>query len=333
MQQMGVIHISGPAGFAGANATQQTVSHLGYQEIRAAQTRAIADNVDLTGAYDGSYHFVARGLSKDSTHYTQAGYNLNGKLAARGINGSLGSLPTVSDPFISSNNYPRASYGFEASRTVSHTTPSGTNVLIVAVTHGWFSGALQAEPTVTFNGVAMRRAVYTGNVAQSAPIGTAYASIFILDDARYGSSMSGITANLVVTTSNNQLNTSFCAINARDVVLGDSESGSWPVAATPGDANVFAPITTFSPSTLVVAVAAGYNNVGTSVLTSTMTGVTEVMDAGFTNGTSGSAMCVGYSQQTSRLIGQTVDVTWSGTVEKRALAIASFRPKYEGEYP
>ena len=333
MQQMGVIHISGPAGSTGAGATQQTAIHLGYQEIRAAQTRAIADHADLTGAYDGSYHFVGRGLSKDGTHYSQAGYNLNGKMAARGVHGSLGALPTVAEPFISSSNYPRASYGFDGSRTVSHTTPAGTNFLIVALAHGWDESALQALPSMTFGGIAMRRAVFTGNVSLVAPTGTSYASIFYIDDAMYGAPLAGVTANLVATTSNNQKNISFCAINARDVVLGDTEGGAFPTASTPGTPDVSATVTTFSPSTILVAVATGSNKAGTAVLTATMTGVTELMDAGFTNGTNATAMCVGYSQQTTRLINQAVTATWSGNVTHRALAIAAFRPKYTGEYP
>lgn len=333
MVSMGVIHISGPAGSGGAGATQQTANHLGYQEIRAAQTRAIADSAELISAYDGSYHFVGRGLSKDGTHYSQEGYNINGKMAAKGMHGSLGSLPTVSNPFISASNYPRASYGFDSSRTVSHTTPAGTNFLIVALSHGWVDSALQAAPSVTFGGVAMRRAVYTGTVSMAAPTGTAYASIFYIDEEIYGGSLDGVTANIVVTTSNNQMTISFCAINARDVVLGDTESGAFPTAATPGAPDVSASVTTFSPSTLLVAVASGANKGGTSVLTASMSGVTELMDAGFTNGTNATCMCVGYSQQTSRLIGQSVGVTWSGNVTHRALAVAAFRPKYQGEYP
>jgi hypothetical protein len=333
MQTMGVIHISGPAGSTGAGATQQTATHLGYQEIRAAQTRAIADHADLSSAYDGSYHFVGRGLSKDGTHYSQTGYNLNGKMAARGVHGSLGSLPAVVSPFISSASYPRASYGFDGSRTVSHTTPAGTNFLIVALAHGWPNSALQAAPTVTFGGVSMRRAVFTGNVSLSAPNGTAYASIFYIDDTMYGAPLAGVTANIVATTGNNQRNICFAAINARDVVLGDTESGAFPAAATPGTPDVSAPLTTFSASTLVVAVAAGTNNAGAAALTATMSGVTEIMDAGFTNGTEASGMCVGYAENTSRVIGGTVSATFSANVTHRALAVAAFRPKYTGEYP
>lgn len=333
MQTMGLIHISGPTSNLGVAASEMSELHRRTQKIRAAQTLACENNINLTSIYNGSYHFVGRGLSKDGTHYNQTGYNLIGKMAARGLNGSLGGLSVVSSPLISTANYPRPTHGFGASASFLHTTPAGTKLIAVAVSHGWEGAAVQAKPTLTFNGVAMRHAVFSGGYSSAAPIGTSYASIFYIDETLYGASLAGVTANFVISTTNNQMNTSLCVFNCKDVILADSESGNYQTSIAPGVDSISANLTTFADNTLVIAVASGGQTTSATALTSTMTGVTKVMDNSLNNGSIGLSMAAGYSENVDRVIAQTISNQFSGNVNHSSLAVCAFRGKYQDEYP
>lgn len=328
MQGLYVINISGRGG-SSSLVTKVDAVHLGFEEIRAAQVRAVADNANLFTAYDGTYHFLARGLLPDGLHYSQTGYNLTGLMAARGVaNGQEVLLDE--DCFISSANYADPSTTFGTSRTASHTTASGTTFLILAVGIQFQDNNTTAGPQnaqTTFGGVNMRLAGFS-EVNGGSPAGNSCAAIYYIDEAMYGGSLSGVTADVVVRTSNNQRIHSWTAINAKNVQVAQSEGGAFP-AAHGGGSGVSYTITTYHPGLIVTAASACADSA--SALTATVTGATELQDSGLSTGTRAGQTVTAYSEESAAVAGKTIDVTWSAACTQMAAVSVAFRKKFSGE--
>lgn len=323
---MGVISLAGK-GDAGV-VSRMVAVHSGYQEIRSAQVRAVADSANLTMAYSGIYHILALGLIHDGTHYNQTGLNLMGKMAARGMSNPV-PPPTLTSPVLASTNYLDPSTDFVVTRTAAHTTASGTDCIVVAVSmEGLDVGSLIATIGMTFGGVSMRKCAFTG-VGFGTPSSAVNAAIFYLDAATYGGSLSGVTQNVVLTVSAAMRIMDWTVIDTAGLEVVESEGGGYP-AADAGALTVTATITTQTPALIVTAAAS--NASSASTLTGTLSGSTEVLDRSINlAGTRSGQSLIGYTWDSAPVQDRVITATWSANCTHRVMVVAALRAKFPGE--
>lgn len=295
-----------------------------FNEIRLAQRTAVSDSDNLSSAFIGTHPFAVTGLMKDNLHYSQAGLNVAGPCAARGMSGTA-SPPSLASPFISASNYPDINLTAISSRTASHTAASGTTCLIVATSTQRNASGVDGGITATFGGVAMRPVALDASVSAS-PAGAARSHIFYLTDADFGSSLSGVTGDIVVSASSTRNMISWCAINAKEVGVPDWISGASSAA---GVSSLATPISS-NGACLVVACVSTCANSATAVPT-TFTGPNELMDTGLSNGTRATQIAVGYSIHASELTSLTVDAAFGVACSQAALTVVAFRGRVAGE--
>lgn len=322
MVTMGVIQTGGADEIEFGVATMSATSN-GHQTIRRAQENACADSANLTMLYRGTYSFIGRRLMKDGVHYNQAGLNLAGKCAAREL-ANPAAEPDAISPYISSTAYPDASFGSRATRSADHTTDAATTMLVLAVMAQREANQLFVV-AASFGGVSMRL-LATAN-SKSATPGSVVVSLFYLDASLYGASLSSVTASIQVTAAFNCSMIDWCAINAKDVELAESEYGFFPAGTTASAGAVT--MNTYQPA-LVVTVA-GSAATSSSALTNTFTNATELMDHGLTNGSRSAQIAVGYSAESAALVDQSITATWTAACTQIAVASVAFRKRIIGE--
>lgn len=308
---------------SGSNVNDAT-KDAGYLAVREAQEDACDDSTLLTMAYRGTYSFRTLNYHIDGNHWSQAGLNLAGKCGARGLNSpeSRDVLATIGAP----DAYTDTDYSTTAtSKTESHTTDANTKCLIVAASciRG-NSTTTFLTSSITFNGVPMTL------VREQADNGTtacrAVSAVYFLDEATYGGSLSGITANIVVTATVACNTINFAAFNSvDDLYIGYANSANMS-----GDlAAVSLDYYTGDPS-LTVAVY-GSAAASAAALTHTLSGVTEVLDAGGSNGTRSTQTVIGYAQDAAPYGPRAITATASATCNCGSLVVASFRQRWNGE--
>lgn len=325
---VGVINLSG-VGATGGIIRQMDATSSGYQEIRAAQSRACADSANLSVAYDGLYHILARGYNKDGTHYLQSGYNVMGKMAARGL-ANPAPPPTI-NPVLATTNYIDPSTDFVNTRTAAHTTAATTDCIVVAVSCEFHDSAGDiGMPAMTFGGVAMRLAGYSNvRFTGGGQAGSVTAAVFYLDAETYGTSLSSVTQNIVLTTSGFPRTMDWCVIDTIGVRVAEAEAGGYPPADA-GATSVSATITTLYPSLIVTAAASVASSAST--LTGTLAGSTEVLDSSTNvSGTRSGQSLIGYTFESAPVTAKTITATWSANCTHRTMAVIALRAKIPGE--
>lgn len=325
METFGVIMIGGTAATNGSVRSMDVQSQY-FQQIRKAEYDADADSELITVLYPGLYTAIYRDYMLDALHPEQPMLNIAGKTAAAQLANpqAFGAI----DPFIASESFPDSNATAKSSRTVSHTTAANTSCLVVAVAAHRLASGATFTLTATYNGVAMKQAAYAVSTG-STPNNRSMATVFVLDDALYGSSLANVTANIVVTAVTNTANViGICAIDAKDVAVPSSEAGAFSTASISTD-TLAATLNTFAPS-LVVTVAAPAA-ASASALTATGTGTTEIMDSGQSNGTRAGMTFVGYSEEADPLTDKAISVQSSATLQYGALCVVALRQKVYGE--
>ena len=305
-------------------------SAANWAAIRAAQENACNDSANLRMVYRGTYSFPAdaRALMSDSVHYSQAGLNLAGKCAAREASKSSPtaepSAPSLLGSVFTSMDTDYATTA--TSKTASHTTASGTKMLVVCVATSRVTNNTNVTSSVTFNGVAMTKLAAAAG-ANSSPAGRADVSIWTLTEAQYGASLSGVTGNIVGTWPVAANIASFAAYNL-DAEAIPSITRNKSINSTTGT-DLTTTMTT-AASSFLVAVAASVAQ-SASTLTHTFSGLaTEDGDAGGNNGTV--AAQTAFTHGSSGVsVEFTVGAAMSGTVNAGACLIAAFRGKIDGE--
>lgn len=302
-----------------------------YAEIRSAQDAACTDSANLAMLYRGTHSFWAANPLRmsDSVHYTQDGYNLAGKCAARELVIGPSAIPAA-PAVVVSTAYADASYSSKSSRTVSHTTNAGTHALYVPlVILRNDTNAAQTVGGVTFNGVAMTE---VGNVSAAGGVGLGYArvALYRLDETAYGGSLAGVTANLVVSASGGAVvrMIDFAVYETDKVGIADYIGKYNPSPANVASASA---VSTSNAPGLWITVGASCAAGGTP-LTATFTGATEVMDHGLANSgaTRVGQMVVGHSSE-ALTVNKSVSINWGTSCETMAIATFVLRGKISGE--
>lgn len=326
---VGVVNISG-TGAGGGVVDQMAARHAGYQEIRAAQSRAASDSANLSTAYDGAYHFIARGYNKDGTHHNQSGLNLLGKMAARGL-ANPAPPPTLTSPVLATTNYIDPSTDFVSTRTAAHTTAATTDCIVVAVAMEFHDNASDiGTPAMTFGGVTMRlcgfsNVRFTGGGAG----GSVTAAVFYLDAATYGASLSAVTQNIVLTVPGAPRAMDWTVLDTKGIEVAEAEAGGFP-AADAGATTATATITTLYPSLIVSAAASIASSAST--LTGTLTNSTEVLDnSNNVAGTRSGQSLIGYTWESAPVTAKAITATWSANCTHRTIVSIALRAKIPGE--
>lgn len=297
----------------------------GFWEIRAAQDRACADSPNLTMLYRGAYSFGPRGLQPGSDHHWyQSGYNMAGRCAARKL--ATGDAPATGTPLISVSAYPDADITANGTRTQSHTTSAGTRAVAVAVMAGRFGAANTFTVSATFGGVAMKvtREQAANN---STPGARVHAVVFYIDEAGFGGPLSGITRDIVVTCSLAPQLVDLCVYDLADVVHEESRTA---VKGNTTDADIAPSLISNDQGIAISAVSAFAQT--SAPLTAAVTGASEAMDHGLSNGTDRAVMGVSaYSYEAAPQYDKTITTTFSAGCSAIASVIAFFRHRYPGE--
>ncbi len=304
----------------------------GWADIRTAQEAACTASANLRMLYRGAASFPTSGMnlmkSASDVHYSQTGYNMAGKCAAIELAKVVETPPLSAPSLLASQVYSDTSWVTKTSQTRSHTTNASTKCLVVAVPAVRGGSSATSVGTCTFNGVSMQLVNVQGQQGAASPVAlNGIAGIFYLNESTYGSTLGGVTANLVQTPQVDQSLLSLVALDL-DVEVNPDNSVAGTVTIATGSTIPIA-ITTDN-SAFIVAVAA-FGASGASVPTATITGITELMDAGGTRpgGDRSGAGCVGYATATSA-----VDNDYSGTFSANvtgAQLVAAFRAKISGE--
>jgi hypothetical protein len=322
LRTFGVILLGGNC-TAGGGVEAMEASHINYELIRKAQVDAEASNPLIKVLYPGAYSGVALAEYSDGIHWKQAMLNKAGECAAMQLDDPQPYAAIT--PFLGSTNYSDSTTTAKGSRSANHTTTVGTTLVVVAVSNSRIANAASFSSSVTFGGVAMKKCAFAQS-SSATPAGRAGASMFYIDVATYGGSLSGITASIVVTTSNNSNIISWCAIDAKDVELAAHEGGQFP-AGTTSDTGT-AVMYTYCPTLIVTCGSAIADSA--AARTATFTGATELMDSGLSNGTRAGMIAVGYSVEAAA-VDRTISIQWSSTLTQCAVCSVAFRRKVAGE--
>lgn len=304
-------------------------SAANWAAIRTAQENACNDSANLRMVYRGTYSFAAdaRAMMADSVHYNQSGLNIAGKCAAREASKSSPTAEPAAPTLLATETFMDTDYTTTASsRTVSHTTASGTKMVVVAVATGRASNNTNATSSVTFGGVAMTKLASAAG-ANASPAGRSDVSIWTITEAQYGGSLSGVTANIVGTWPLAANIASFAAydLNAEGI---PSISRSKNISGATGT-DLTTTMTT-AASSILFAVAASIAQ-SASTLTHTFSGLaTEDADAGGNNGTVSSQTAFAHDT-VGVSVEFTVGATMSATINAGACLVAAFRGKIDGE--
>lgn len=294
-----------------------------WAEIRQAQDDACTASDLLAMLYRGAASAAVMGQMADTVHWTQAVLNMAGKAAARELLNGPTAIPAA-PAYGSIQLCPTPDTTATATRTVSHTTAAGTNFVIVPVS----SMRLATNTTftitgVTFNGVAMRE-LREHNAANGSPACRVNIAVYYIDEAMYGGSLSGVTGNVVITSSNTANVSDFAVIDC----TGDGYPDAYAIANASTGNSLTTQITT-NASSLIVTVGACVSSTIT-IPTATVTGATEVMDHGLAT-TKGGSFVVAYKQQSGSVVNDSCTVTWSTSNSIMAQLSVSFRGKISGE--
>lgn len=300
---------------------------LGYSQIRAAQESACTDSSLLTMACRSSYSFRTLGYIATNVHYIQPGLNICGKVAARGLNSPESFSATAAIPApvaYTDTDYATAT----GSVTLAHTTNASAKFLAVAaVAMRPGSNTTFTITGITFNGVAMTQARVQADNGTTA--GRAVSAIYYLDEATYGGSLSGVTANIVVTCDS-------AAVNLFEVVAFNATERLYPDYAistnASTDSQTALPLDFYTGAPALTIAAVGSCGPGAAAATCTWTNMTtEVLDAGGSNGTRIGQGSIAYSQDAAVYGPRTITPTFSGNQNAIALCVASFRKPWNGE--
>lgn len=307
----------------------------GFAEIRAAQDAACADHAKLRMIYRGAYSFNYAGqrLMEDTLHWNRTALNRAGKAGARAA-ATLTDDPAVptAPTLLASQAFVDTNVTAATSSTNSHTTASGTKMLVVAFAVARTTQSNTNSLTgVTFNGVAMTRmnapSPGTTAAANTSPAGRTDIAIFGLTETEYGGTLSGVTANIVATsTLSSQIN-SVAAFNLDAEAICDVSYANTLTGGTTGTTLTF-DVTTGQPG-LLIGVASSVAS-SASALTWTLAGLTEIGDGGASDGTKSGQVAFGH-ESVGEVSGATITATASGTMDSGAFLVASFRKKLDGE--
>lgn len=305
-------------------------SAANWAAIRAAQENACNDSANLRMVYRGTYSFPAdaRALMSDSVHYSQAGLNIAGKCAAREASKSSPtaepSAPSLLGSVFTSMDTDYATTA--TSKTSSHTTASGTKMLVVCVATSRAANNTNVTSSVTFNGVAMTKLASAAG-GNASPAGRADVSIWTLTEAQYGASLSGVTGDIVGTWPLAANIASFAAYNLDAEAIPSITRGKSITSTTGTDLTT---TMTTAASSFLVAVAASVAQ-SASTLTHTFSGLaTEDGDAGGNNGTVAAQTAFAHGSS-GVSVEFTAGAAMSGTVNAGACLVAAFRGKIDGE--
>lgn len=307
---------------AGGSAVEQD-----WQDIRLAQEDACAESDLLNMVYRGTGSWPALSYMVDELHYNQSALNITGKCAARGVYSPA--AETLAPVYLSGVDYPVSTTTAVSTRTVSHTTTASTTFLVVAASSARLTtNTTYTISSLTFNGVAMKEAqeVNAGNGTNACRCNVA---IYYIDEATYGGSLSNVTANLVLTTSNTGHVSDMCAINCS----GDGYIDSAATATITGGATgtgVSPSITTNGMTTIVVNAVIGVG-ASAAAIPATVSGATEIMDHGISNGTRSGNFVVSVKENTTPLTSSAISTTFSSTMYAVANSCVAFRGKISGE--
>lgn len=306
------------------------LTESGYAYCRAMKNAA-DDNANLNMAYEGPISYQSVGYASDNVHHDSRGQQEQGVCIAQRMAG-VSSLPaTPSSPYIASTLYTDTSESTKSSKTYSHTTSAGTDCLAVAVSAALVTGTSgDVYVYATFGGVEMARAggAFTESVGQSA------AAVLYINEEMYGSSLDGVTGDIVITTrpanpastkTVNQIHAT--AIDATgvyrvDVIAGDNDITSATTASEP--------IKPFVGSMIINCTTAIFDNAGTS--SATVTGLTEIQDLGLHN--SVWAKTIQHSVSYGTLAADTEltpSIVFADSMQEIASINVALRPKIEGE--
>jgi len=298
-----------------------------WQDIRQAQEDACAESDLLTMVYRGTGSWLPLGYMADELHYNQAALNLTGKCAAKGVYSPA--AESVAPVYLSDVDYPVANTTAVSTRTVSHTTTASTTFLIVAVSSGRLTtNTTYTISSLTFNGVAMKEAqeVNAGNGTNACRCNVA---IYYIDEATYGGSLSNVTANLILTTSNTGNVSDMCAINCSGDGYIDSAASATITGGATGTA-VSTSITTNATTTITVNAVLGIG-ASAAAIPATVGGATEIMDHGISNGTRSGNFVVSVKENTSPITTSAISTTFNSTMYAVANSCVAFRGKISGE--
>lgn len=307
---------------AGGSAVEQD-----WQDIRLAQEDACAESDLLNMVYRGTGSWPALSYMVDELHYNQSALNITGKCAARGVYSPA--AETVAPVYLSDVDYPVSATTAVSTRTVSHTTTASTTFLVVAVSSARLTtNTTYTISSLTFNGVAMKEAqeVNAGNGTNACRCNVA---IYYIDEATYGGSLSNVTANLVLTTSNTGHVSDMCAINCSGDGYIDSAASATITGGATGT-GVSPSITTNGTTTIVVNAVIGVG-ASAAAIPATVGGATEIMDHGISNGTRSGNFVVSVKENTTTLTSSAISTTFSSTMYAVANSCVAFRGKISGE--
>lgn len=305
------------------------VSMAEYAAIRLAQENACADSANLTMLYRGAYSFIARNYMADEVHYNQSGLNVAGKCASRALATGVAAIP-VAPAVLAATAYPDPSYTASTTRADNHTTASGTKMIVVAMS------AMRPESnntffvdSVKFGGVSLKLLRDEKAGVNASPAGRVNSAIWYLTETDYGASLSGVTAEILVSDTTSMSIYDWCVIDCDAEGIPEAYNGVGTVSTTTDNGSVL--LSTSAPS-LVVGIGSSAASAA-ATLTATLTNVTEAMDHGLANGgaTRTGQMVAGYSAESAIVTNKTYTATWSATCTSLSWVVGAFRGKISGE--
>lgn len=158
-----------------------------FAAIRRAQSLAAASDANIEIAYSGALGFQTFGLMKDGLHYSQAGLNLAGGIAARTVAGA--GEPILAPTQLAATGYPYTTDANASARTIAHAFNPASRAVMVFV-HGPRTSSYPAL-TVTCGGVPMSSVAYS----RADNVGRNHMQVFVLN------SPTGFSGDIVVSSS------------------------------------------------------------------------------------------------------------------------------------
>ena len=305
----------------------------GYAEIREAQDDACSESALLRMVYRGAsgFGFDGRQLQDDQVHYNQAGLNETGRVAAR-YAALSGNAPVPDAPaLLASGAWGDTDSSPNTSKTESHTTHVGCKSLVVAV------GVVRTTSTtvnpinnVTFDGVSMRKCNSPPNTLLAGNARRVDIGVFYIDEPLFGGSLGGVTGNIVAAPNLNTNIISFAAFDLNARVMPEAATGDQISGLGASGGSVSSDLYAGAPCFAVGVVASGSD--GAAALTHTLTGLTEVLDAGGSDGTRSGQVSIGHAA-VGEVAAYDVGATFSDDVAAAAFTVAAFRGVLPGEDP
>lgn len=309
-----------------------------WAEIRRAQDEACAEASNLIMLYRGTSGFAydGRRLMSDEVHYDQSGLNVAGRLSAKVLAANTPPDVPAAPALLASEAFMDTDATTNLTgRTDSHTTATGTKMLLVAV----MGSVVATNPTrsingCTFNGVAMTKAFapFSGYAAGDSTFSArADVALFYISETAYGAPLGGVTADIAVTTSAFNL-LSVVALNLDAEAL---QEGGPIFYSGGGQGNT--PTDTYSLTPSLGApcfVVAMQNSIAASAapLTSLLSGAsfTEIADTGGSNGAGRSGQMMVATADVEEGV-YDVDCTLSADAAVGLFYVLGFRGKLDGE--